>query len=79
MITYEEALEIARKKFFHSVDECEECEDCYVFSPKLNDNEILTGGGAIVVMKEDGRTYGYTGYIYAHNYTQPKTIRKFDV
>lgn len=77
MITYEEALKIARENFFHSVDECEECEDCYVFSPKTD--EIYLGGGAIVVMKEDGRTYGYTGYIHAHNYKLPKTIRKFDV
>lgn len=77
MITYEEALAIAREKFFHSVDECEECEDCYIFMPKTE--EVFFGGGAIVVMKEDGRTYGYTGYIKTHNYKQPKTIRKFDV
>lgn len=77
MITYEEALKIAKEKFFYSVDECEECQDCYVFSPKTDD--IIDGGGAIIIMKEDGRTYGYTSYVMAHNYTLPKVIRKFDV
>ena len=45
MITYEEALKIAKEKFFHSVDKCEECADCYVFSSKTDG--IIDGGGAI--------------------------------
>lgn len=79
MISYEEALKIAKKVSFCSIDECEECEDCYVFSPKLKEGERLIGGGAPIVMKEDGRTYGYTAYIKAHNCKLPKAIRKFDV
>ena len=35
--------------------------------------------GAIIVMKEDGRTYDFTGYVFSHNYTLPKIINKFDV
>ena len=77
MITYEEALKIAREKFFHSVDKCEECADCYVFSSKTDG--VIDGGGAIIVMKENGRTYDFTGYVFSHNYTLPKVIKKFDV
>lgn len=77
MITYEEALKTAKEKFFYSVDECEECEDCYIFTPKTD--YIIDGGGSIIVMKEDGRTLGYTTYLKTHNYDEPKRVRKFDV
>ena len=57
MITYEQALEIARKHFEQrggmTVTQATDIGDAYVFSARL-DGRMACGGGAISVDKESG-------------------------
>lgn len=55
MISYEEALEIAKERE-PNIDECMEYENAYVFGTH-EDDEYMGGydHAQIVVMKEDGR------------------------
>lgn len=59
MITYEQALEIARNHFEQrggmTVTQAMDIGDAYVFSAKLCD-KISYGGGTIAVSKETGET-----------------------
>ena len=57
MITYEEALRVAkgRKK---EINTCTEHENAYVFSYDDGSNEIVVGPAPVVVMKDDGRIGG---------------------
>ena len=78
MVSYEEALAIA-KKARKGIDRCAECEDCYMFDSK-NDGEAIGGfDSPVLIMKSDGHAIGYTFYIQNNGYKQPKVIREFDI
>ena len=77
MITYEEALEIARRRK-GKIDKCVECENAYIFS-HTEDSGYDGGYGhvPVVVMKEDGRiVFGMPAIL---NGSVGDEIREFDV
>lgn len=74
MVTYEQALEIARK-LKNGIDACDEYNDAYAF--KRRAEEFMIGGdGACVVLKKNGRAINIVEYF--DNY-EAKHIREFDI
>ena len=62
MLTFDEALAIAREKK-EKINHCVEYSNAYMFG---NDSGVDNDGGdaPIVVMKEDGSTLGMSAYIW---------------
>lgn len=75
MVTYEEALEVARENKKSGFDACDEYNDAYVF--KLRADEFTIGGESpCVVLKDSGRAINIVEYF--DNY-EAEHIREFDV
>ena len=74
MITYEEALAIARK-LKNSIDACVEFDNAYVFKAKAEDH-MIGGDGACCVLKKDGRAVSQTEFY--DNYAG-EFVREFDL
>lgn len=74
MVTYEEALKIARE-FTSEFTQCTEMEEAYIF----DNPDILCIGGylPIVVLKEDGSFIPMTQYVLTHK--SKKELRKFKI
>lgn len=72
MITYKEAKAIALKAN-KRVNACREFEKAYHFYEKDDDSD---GGFGVVVLKDTGRTIGWTSFILNHNPEKnPKEIK----
>ena len=76
MISYEEALEIAKQRKEH-IDNCTEFENGFVFGFS-GDNDYIGGYGhaPIVIMKEDGRLSTMPEFISDGT---GEEIRSFDI
>lgn len=74
MVTYEEALKIARE-FTSEFTQYTEMEDAFIF----DNPDILCIGGylPIVVMKKDGSFIPMTQYVLTHK--SQKELRKFKI
>ena len=76
MITYEEALKIAKEQKEH-IDHFYECEKAYVFSYSGDANYIGgLGHTPVVILKEDGRQVTMPELVYMGT---GKTIKECDL
>lgn len=73
MVTFEEALEIA-KDIIHTVDYYTETEKAYFFTNK--DIQYNLGGGEVVVMKDTGRVVTHVEYIHLMNGEKDKVVKR---
>ena len=74
MVTYDEALAIARK-LKKNIDACDEYNDAYVF--KARSEEYMIGGpGPCVVLKENGKAISQVNYFDSY---QAQHIREFNI
>ncbi len=74
MVTYEEALAIARD-LKENISHCCEFTDAYMFTAE-GDDYMIGGFGALVILKENGRALGPTGY---YDNFSGEMVRDFDV
>ncbi len=75
MITYNEALQIARSKMSR-VNRCDEDDLAYLFS--YDTGELMIGGqGTCVVLKEDGSTMNMPYYVM--HYHSGDVIKTYDI
>lgn len=75
MITYEEALNIARD-LKTNIDNCSEETSAYIFGSH-EDDDMIGGDGPVVVLKEEGEAINMTSYI--DEFSGEKEIRSFDL
>lgn len=61
MITYEAALEAA-KKLKPSIDNCQEHTDAYIFGCQKDDDSV-GGDGPVVILKETGEAVNMVCYL----------------
>ena len=61
MVTFEEALVIARRRK-ENINICKECENAYIFEHENKSGDVVVGGEEpVVVTKEGGQViYGFT-------------------
>ena len=75
MITYEEALKIARSKMSR-LNRCDEDDLAYLFS--YDTGELMIGGqGTCVVLKENGRAVNMPYYVM--HYHGGEIIKTYDI
>lgn len=75
MISYEEALALAKKKKDSPVDNCEETENAYIFGSHADDMNI-GGEGPVVIMKDNAKVLNMSAYL---DLAPSKTVREFEV
>lgn len=74
MVTYDEALNIA-KKLKKNIDACDEFDNAYLFKCRAEEWDI-GGSGPCIVLKENGRAINQVEY---YDKYEAEHIREFDI
>ena len=75
MITYEQALEVAKENKKNGFDACDEYSDAWVFKTRA-DEFTIGGESPCVVLKENGKAINLVEYFDRY---EAEHIREFDI